>query len=69
MVLDCAGMTYVSSAGLRALLRCARLCRRQRGTLLIASLSAQPLSVLNMSGFLSVIDCHETRDAALAALS
>ncbi len=69
VVLDCAGMTYVSSAGLRALLQCARLCRQRGGNLHIAAMNAECLAVLNMSGFHSVIDCHESRDAALAALS
>ena len=69
MVLDCSRMSYVSSAGLRALLVCARNCRRDGGKLVIAALQPECRSVLGMSGFLSIIECHETSEAALAALS
>ena len=66
-VLDCTGMTYVSSAGLRALVVCANDCRNAGGKLALAALQGHCRSVLEMSGFLSVIDCHDTAEAALAA--
>ena len=69
IVLDCTGMTYVNSAGLRALLVGAKLCGRQEGTLSIAALQPQCRSVVSMSGFLSVIDCFESGKAALTALA
>ena len=69
MVLDCGRMSYVSSFGLRALLLCARNCRQDGGKLVIAALQPECRSVLGMSGFLSIIECHETIEAALAALS
>ena len=69
MVLDCAGMSYVNSAGLRALLIGTRACRQEGGTFAIAALAPQCRSVLEMSGFLSVIDYRETREAALAAIA
>ena len=57
LVLDCVGMSYVSSIGLRALLRCAKLCQHEGGRLVMAGLQPECRSVLGMSGFLSVIDC------------
>ena len=69
MVLDCTDMSYVNSAGLRALLIGTRACRQEGGTFAIAALAPQCRSVLEMSGFLSVIDYRETREAALAALA
>ena len=68
MVLDCSGMSYVNSAGLRALLVCAKTCRQNGGRLAIAALTPQCRSVIEMSGFLSIIDYRETREDALAAV-
>ena len=69
MVLDCERMSYVDSSGLRALLIGARACQQRGGKLVVAALLPECRSVIGMSGFLSVIACHETREAALAALA
>ena len=69
VVLDCEGMEYVSSAGLRVLLIGARKCQQGGGKLALASLKPECRSVLEMSGFLSIIDCHESSEAALAAVA
>ena len=69
VVLNCADMKYVSSSGLRALLVSARNCQQGGGKLAIAALQPDCRSVMEMSGFLSIIDCHETSEAAVAALS
>ena len=69
MVLDCEGLAYVNSAGLRALLIGAKAFRQEGGKFAIAALTPQCRSVMEMSGFLSVIDYRETREAALAALA
>ena len=68
VVLDCARMRYVSSAGLRGFLVCAKTCQHSRGRLIIADLQQECRTVLEMSGFLSFIEYFETSDAALAAL-
>ena len=69
IVLDCSRMGYVNSTGLRALLICARACHLEGGKLVIASLQANCRQVMGMSGFLSIIDCHETVESALAGLA
>ena len=66
VVLDCAGMSYVNSAGLRALLIGAKECREAGGNLAVAALTPECRSVLVMSGFLSIIAYRETVEAALA---
>ena len=69
LVLDCEGLTYISSAGLRAVLIGAKTFREAGGKFFIAALSPQCRSVMDMSGFLSVIDYRETCEAALATLA
>ena len=74
VVLECGqgwswSMGYVSSAGLRVLLIGARNCQQGGGKLAIAALKPECRSVLEMSGFLSIIGCHETSEAALAAVA
>ena len=69
MVLDCGKMSYVSSAGLRVLLVSARKCQQGGGKMVIAALQPEGRSVMEMSGFLSIIECHETSEAALAAFA
>ena len=69
IVLDCARIDYVSSAGLRALLLCAKICAQEGGKLVIAALQPQCRSVIEMSGFLSVIEHRDTREEALSALA
>ena len=69
IVLDCGGMGYVDSSGLRALLVSARLCREKGGRMVLAALPPECRSIVDMGGFASVIDYFETREAALAALA
>lgn len=69
VLLDCGGMEYVSSAGLRAFLTSARKCQQSGGQLLICALQPDCKSVIEASGFDTIIDCHDTREAALAAAS
>ena len=69
VVLDCARMSYVGSAGLRTFLVGAKSCQRAGGKLCIAGLQRGCRTVIEMSGFLSFIEYCETSDAALAALA
>ena len=69
IVLDCSRLAYVNSLGLRAVLVCARMCSDEGGKLTFAALQPECRSLLEMSGFLKVIDHHATIEAALAALA
>ena len=69
VVLDCGRMTYINSAGLRAFLICTKTCLQKGGRIAVAALRPPCRSVVDMSGFLSVIEYRETRDAALAAIA
>jgi anti-anti-sigma factor len=69
LVVDCAGLDYVSSAGLRAILTISKDLRLKGGTQAYCSLQAQVKEIFEISGFASMIPIHDTRDAALAALA
>ena len=69
VLLDCAKMDYISSAGLRAVLVGARKCHQGGGKLMLCALQPECKSVMEVSGFLSMLDCHESCEAALAAES
>ena len=69
VLLDCGGMTYVNSLGLRGLLLAAKACEQQSATLAVAALRPECRFVMEVSGFASFIDCHETCEAALAAFA
>ena len=66
VVLDCENLAYIDSAGLSALLICAKTCQQRAGQLTLAALSPECRSVLAESGFLSILDCRETVEEALA---
>ncbi len=62
IVLDCARMTYISSAGLRVLVICAKDCRQEGGDLAIAALRPECRAVVSTTGLLSVLSHHETSE-------
>ena len=69
VVLDCGRMSYISSAGLRAVLGSARKCQQAGGKLSLCALQPACKTVLEISGFLTIISSYETRDAAVSAES
>ena len=69
VLLDCEKMDYISSAGLRAVLVGARKCHQGGGKLMVCALQPECETVMEVSGFLSMLDCHESREVALAAES
>lgn len=69
VLLDCEKMNYISSVGLRAVLLGARKCSQGDGNLSLCALQPECESVMEVSGFLSMLDTYESRDAAIAAES
>ena len=69
VVVDCAGVEYVSSAGLRAILTISKELAGKGGAEAFCGLREQVREVFRISGFLTIISVHDTRDAALAALA
>ena len=69
MVVDCAGMEYISSAGLRVLLVAAKQARAANGQLALATLRDNPREVFDISGFSAIFAIHPSLEQALAALA
>lgn len=68
LVADLAELHYVSSAGLRVLLKVAREAKNGGGSVALAAPQAPVLEVLETSGFDKVLGIHPTREAAVASL-
>ncbi|MCP4564497.1 MAG: STAS domain-containing protein [Bosea sp.] len=66
LVLDCSGLTYVSSAGLRVFLVVAKRMREIAGKVVLAGLTPSVKEVFAISGFLQILTVCETREDAIA---
>jgi stage II sporulation protein AA (anti-sigma F factor antagonist) len=69
LVLDLSGVEFISSAGLRAVLSVFRKIRAAKGAFALCAVQPPVLEVLDMSGFMNLIQVHPERDGALAALA
>ena len=68
VIMDFKNLTFISSAGLRALLITAKSLWRRDAAFALRSLSGAELDVFRMSGFDKIIEIHPTRTDALASL-
>lgn len=69
IVLDCAGLNYISSEGLRAILMAAKKAKSQNGALTLCAVSPAVNEVMVISGFGALLGVHENREAAVTAIS
>ncbi len=69
LVLDLAGVDYMSSAGLRVLVMGAKSAAAVKGAFAICCIQEPVRNVLAMVGFLPIIDIHESHAKAVEALS
>jgi anti-anti-sigma factor len=69
LVIDMAGVDYISSLGLGVLLKSAKRAKAASGSLQLCALQAPVLHVFRISGFDRVLGIHEARSAAVGALS
>jgi len=65
VLFDCAGVDYLSSAGMRMLLSTAKKLKSLSGKMVICNITTAVLEVLKMSGFDHVLDITKTEDEAL----
>ncbi|MDF2095506.1 STAS domain-containing protein [Aquibaculum arenosum] len=68
VVLDFSGLEYISSAGLRVLLKGAKQARASNGKLALCSLSPHVREVFDISGFSNIFSIQADRQTALAAV-
>lgn len=65
IVIDCAQVSYASSAGLRSFLALAKRVKTRGGCCRFAALTVSLREVFELSGFLAVLEVHESVEAAL----
>ena len=68
VVVDLAGVTYVSSAGLRAILSGVKAARTAGGDLAVAAAQPQVREVFELAGLTTIVDFHDAVEAAVASL-
>jgi anti-sigma B factor antagonist len=69
MVADFAGVDYISSAGLRALLGAMKDARHAGGDFRLAAIRADVQRVLELSGFMSILKTFPDVDSALGSFA
>ena len=68
MILDFGQVDYVSSAGLRVLLKTAKQMKLGGGKLALCNLNDQIKEVLEISGFMEILDCYDSIDQSIEAM-
>jgi len=66
VIIDCARLEYVSSAGLRVFLLAARTAQRTERSLALCALTPAVREVFEVSGFSRLVAVHADRATALA---
>ncbi len=66
VVLDCSGVSYISSAGLRVLMLASKQAKAQGGAIVVAALLPLPLEIFAISRFDLVLPVFGTVAEALA---
>lgn len=68
LILDMAGLDYISSAGLRSLLAAAKQIKTTCGSVVLCGLSGTVAEVFKMSGFMSIFAVVDTPQDAVRAM-
>ena len=69
VVLDFAGVDYISSAGLRVLMLAAKEAKTAGSKIAVAALQPLVNEIFEISRFNKVLPCHKSVDEAIAALT
>lgn len=65
VMLDCSALTYISSAGLRSILKIVKLSAAGGGRVGMFSVAPQILDLFEISGFQTLMDMYPDRETAL----
>jgi anti-anti-sigma factor len=68
LLIDLAGVDFVTSAGLRVFLTVLKRIKAQKGMFALCAVQAPVREILEMTGFTDMIDIHAERATALAAM-
>ncbi len=68
LLVDCAGLDYISSAGLRVLLLAAKKLKAADGAIALAGLKEPVREVFEIAGFTSLFPIYPSAEDALRAL-
>jgi anti-anti-sigma factor len=66
LVVDCAELDYVSSAGLRVFLMAAKRLTRTKGKLVLSTLNDDVKQVFDLTGFSSIFQICPSREEAIS---
>lgn len=69
IVIDFSQTSYISSAGLRIILKTAKSLHQKSGKLALCGANEQIYEVLEMSGFLTMMAHHDSLEDAVAAVA
>ena len=69
ILVDFAGTQYISSAGLRVLLKTAKQLKQLGGAFALCNANEQIREVLEVSGFAAIMACHASLDEGLVSLA
>jgi len=67
IILDCMEMDYVSSSGLRVLLKALKQVKENKGRFVICSLQAEIVKIFKISGFNNLFEIYPGKTEALSA--
>jgi len=65
VLLDLSAVSYISSAGLRSVLKIIKLCAASGGRVGIFGVSSHILEIIEISGFQALLDTYPDRETAL----
>lgn len=65
LVLDCAQLDYISSAGLRVLLMAAKRTTQAKGKMVLATMNDEVKQVFDLTGFSSIFQICGSREEAI----
>jgi len=68
IIIDFSQVTYISSSGLRVIIKTAKKLKANRGAFAITDLNGVVRQVFLVSGLLEIIACYDTIDAGVKAI-
>jgi len=68
-LLDCSNLTYISSAGLRILLKVYKQIKPMNGVIALSTLQPHVADIFNLTGFNRILPIHDTLASGIWAMT